>query len=201
MEEESSFDRKASIEDTEYLITGKSNLTTTHQVHYGSGKGLLIFRIIAALWFIDEWILIATCIDWKVSEGKQLCALTQWGMFTTCCYFIFVVIDSTCKLKLEKTCRIFNMMIFSVEFLITIFFWTALFPLVIINWDNLTSFEHYGMFSWHSVPFMSLLIETSWNKHLFEKKHWWVPFVFVLIYSIPNCIWAYTHERPIYPVV
>ena len=70
-----------------------------------------------------------------------------------------------------------------------------------MSWSGITPFMHYGMVSWHSMPFITIFIETAWNKHLFKIKELWMPFTYVLIYGVVNAIWAWTHKNPIYPVL
>ena len=178
----------------------EKNLTSTHDHHFGKSKHLFIFRVCCLLWFTSEWIQIIIFIR-KADVAISWCSLTWWGLFTTFLYFGLVVFDYIFGYKLKNTCQIFNFTIFTVEMLITIFYWTILWPAwqFFLDWSY-PPFDTYGFFTWHTLPFVTLMIDTAWNKHLFNIKHWWIPVCYNLIYAAVNAIWTQTTGQPVYPI-
>ena len=164
----------------------QKKLTSTHDFHFGKEKSLLIFRIFCLVFYITDHILIFCLFDHKIIPKEICCALTCWGLFFTMIYFLFVVADYILDLQLENFLRIYNFMMFSVEFLISVFFWTALLPGIIAEWGDSTPYQRYADCSWHISPIILLTIDTAWNKHIFNIKHLWVPILFNAIYGCVN---------------
>ena len=130
---------------------------------------------------------------------KKICALTIWSLCSTCCYFLIVLLDYALKVKAERTCRVLNMTLFTIEFLVTIFYWTALFPNDAKHFESETLRYEYSNITNHSIPLILLLVESAWNKHLYTKKSILVPIIYGLLYSIVNAVYAFTHDAPVYP--
>ena len=178
------------------LSTDKKKLISTHDYHFGHEKALLIFRICCLVYFITECFLFLLQDE---NLLMNLCAQTNWGQISTTLYFFFVVADYSLKLELEGFLRLFNFLVFAVEFLISIFFWSCLFPQFIKDWSTMSGYTRFSQCSPHSMPMLALLFETAWNKHLFIIKHWWVPVLFNAIYACVNAIYTQVCNRPIYP--
>jgi hypothetical protein len=65
--------------------------------------------------------------------ASSLVALTQWGMMGAMIYFLVVTIDHFTGHRCVRLTHMFNFMMITIEFLIFVFFWTVLFPGLILD--------------------------------------------------------------------
>lgn len=192
---------------THNVYTDMYLASPTHETHFGEEKHLLWFRWFAFLWLLSEWLTLIIDKGF-VWTGVTLVALTQEGMLGATVYFGVAIIDHLCGRRWVKTTHMFNFTAMTIEFLIFVFFWTVLFPGLMLDADARAKIQEqgvvveWGMFAWHFFPFTFLLIDSLWNRNLWELGHSWLPVTLLMIYVFGvNCTFTLATGRPIYPVL
>ena len=184
---------------TDNIELNCSYTTSTHSVLFGKRKHLFIFRLVCLLYFTMD---ISITAYFKLFNTWFLSSLTCWQQLASFLWFSLVIIDWKFRLRQEKICKIVNLVKFSIDFLVFIFFFTIIGPYLFETEYQEPDFEFqyddYGDFAWHILPFVTMLVDTLWNQHQFNIKHIWVSIVYLSCFGIVNAIYAWTHVKPVY---
>ena len=169
-----------------------------HDVLFFSKNALLLYRIILLCYWTYEWATIFYYAGF-VEGLKQFEFLTVWGIGLTWLYYFTVV---TCRFwddRISIFLVYFNFTVVCVEFMILIFFWTVQFPGTQDNWGTMDGLSQWRIFAWHLIPWMSLIIDTCWNKSEFGRKHFMWPVIVAGTYEIENMILGLGYDIVPYP--
>ena len=176
----------------------------SHDVHFCNKIAIYIFRICCLIWFTIELITIF------VSQGflggfKTFKYLSNISLFLTWMYYLFMILDhSVFNKKFKKTGQILNYNILCLEFQAFFFCNTIILPMIIQHWDlveNTDGFFIYELISSHSIPFITLAIDSLWNTNKYKLKHAWISIVILTVYFIMNFIIVKTTKKAIYPLI
>ena len=174
-----------------------------HGVLFKKPIHLFYYRMVCAVYYLVEVILAFTLFPGN--NLKNFYFQTQWGLFTTAVYFIMIAswpVKTHQTTKMPEFFKALNIMILSVEYMITLFFFTILQPGFLHKWDTQhNTYLKWGMFAWHILPTLTLSIDTAWNKNVFTKKDVLFPLAFGTIYQIWNAILGIFFEVTPYQVI
>ena len=144
----------------------------------GSTKLLAFFRICCILFWVSS-----EANYWYIRESywvSPFLFLTNWGWFAFVIYFVLITYayfrhevfgqavpqDSSSLLQLWKWCQFFYEIEVVMSLLITLFFWTLVFP-AFGDWT-----PNYNTYAKHAIPFGCMIVEFFMNKMAFEWNHW-----------------------------
>jgi hypothetical protein len=123
---------------------------------------------------------------------------TVWSLFLTWLYFASLMMLRPRSKKISKFLTGYSHMIWSAEMLVSLFFWTVLFPFIPPEVTN-TPFKHWITYSYHTIPIITLTIDSILHKASYEKHHIKFPIIYTLLYGIVNAILGLFFNRVVYP--
>lgn len=175
-----------------------------HDAHLITADSLKILRLIQLI--IHSIIPLYYLFTWRVSSYKYLTIL---GMNLTCIYFFLVNITTYHHVKDRKYRRFFKRVtivvfevVFSLQLLITFFFWAFLYP--VYDTDKLfptwTAFITVGLYM-HSGCWLGLCVDKFFNTLYFDRKHFIFLFLTMISYALYSLIYEIYYGVPIYPII
>lgn len=200
-EKQGSYNQNNSNNKYIVLTECKYNLNQ-HDSHFGRRVHLRNFRFVMMLWFTAEWvnILVQTGIP---AAFKQFYAQTMISLLVTWIYFLGICIfgQTSNHKRYHSFFTTLSFCITTIEAIVSLFFWIFLFPQTLETWDSIQPLDHWGNFTWHSIPIISLTIDAFWSKFHFRKKILCVPIIFGICYQIENATLAIRFNIIVYPIL
>jgi hypothetical protein len=192
----------------DYLWHGPNPKNSLLESNGVSKKTLFFFRISAAAYcaWLCTWRRLAF-EEMKFYEDFKF--LTVWGLILATAFYFFTMLEYL------KVSRIFSLnwkiahvlfeVAFSLQFTITVFFWTAVFPTCLRLGESEVGFKidlHYIILTanMHGGVFIVLWIDNILNKIRFYKRHMYFLIAFSIFYCILNILYTVADE-PVYIVL
>lgn len=152
---------------------------------YGSQFYLFRFRTVMALYFSCE---VFSIIFVGGLEGLWESTLYQshLGLYLTWLYFFLIALyrprsESFCSLA-----RVLNYIVICWELIVIVFFWGFRFQYFLRDFKDPNAqnsiYKYYTVIAWNTVPFITMCIETFWNRHTFKKSDIKYPVIIFQIY-------------------
>jgi hypothetical protein len=127
--------------------------------------------------------------------SSSIIFLSNWGFWTTNCYFIIILLKFPDRQVTKNYAAFFHTLI-SMEFVITIVFWTVLYPDPHYDKRDKT----IQAVAIHGIPLTCLLIDFCFNRFFVCKRSFKHLLIVGCSYSIFNMILVlFVFGKPIYP--
>jgi len=104
--------------------------------------------------------------------------LTSWGATTTTIFFALAVLSMKFQ-TLDKVAFVVYCVIWSMEWVITVYFWSAIAPVIGITEDNIT--ENILL---HAVPLLLILFDFIWNRIQIFRQHYPIAWGVIILYML-----------------
>lgn len=175
-----------------------------HDAHLITPNSLKIIRFI--LMIIHSIVPLYYLFTWRVSSYKYLTVL---GMNFTFIYFVLVNITNyfhekgrNCSEFFKKITIVVFEVVFSLQLLITFFFWVFLYPVYDTKklFPTWTAFLIVGLYM-HSGCWICLCLDKIFNTIYFDRRHFVFLVLTIIFYALFSLIYEIIYEVPIYPII
>ena len=167
----------------------------------GFRKTQLVWRILV---FLTLFSLLLSEIIYLWSL-RPFIFLTLWGYTLSTIVFGMMIPysfinkdqESGFQKYMYRTCLVMYSTAFTIEFLITLVFWTLLYEGVPV-FQNIDTFN---LHSYHFLPLLFLLIDYITNRWMLVYSHVIFIELFAVVYAVFNCAYVLSTDDIIYPIV
>lgn len=119
--------------------------------------------------------------------------MTSWGATSTMVFFALAVL--TMKVPaLDKVVFVMHSLVWSLEWVITVYFWGAIAPVVGVSADQIIE-----QLEVHGVPLLLILFDFVWNRVQIFRQYYLIVWSFILIYTVSVNLPVALEVHAVYP--